>query len=79
MKIEYPYSFSMPGLLVSLMRLTHRPVTRCHVYGYSVGDIDRRQEAVGASCSAVLNRTAAFPQGQIYQCGLSALAAFHFH
>lgn len=79
MKIEYPYSVIMPGLLVSLMRLTHRPVTRCHVYGYSIGNIDRRQEAKGASCSAVLDRCVALPQCQIYQRGLSTLTTFHFH
>ena len=78
MKIEYPYSFSMPGLLVSLMRLAHRPVTRCHV-SYSAYDLDRRQEAMRASCSAVLDRSAALPQGQIYQRRFSALTAFHFH
>ena len=61
------------------MRLAHRPVTRCHVFDYSVGNIDRWQEAIGASCSAVLDRGAALPQGQIYQYRLSALTAFHFH
>ena len=61
------------------MRLAHRPVTRCHVFGYSVGNIDRWQEAIGASCSAVLDRAAALPQGQIYNRSLSTLATFHFH
>ena len=79
MKIEYPYSVIMPGLLVSLMRLAHRPVTRCHVYGYSVSNVDRRQEPKGASCSAVLDRCVALPQCQIYQRGLSTLTTFHFH
>ena len=78
MKIEYPDSFSMPGLLVSLMRLSHRPVTRCHV-SYSAYDLDRRQEAVRTSCSAVLDRAAALTQGQIYNRRLSALTTFHFH
>lgn len=78
MKIEYPYSFSMPGLLVSLMRLAHRPVTRCHV-SYSAYDLDRRQEAVRASCSAVLDRATALPQGQVHNRRLSTLATFHFH
>lgn len=79
MKIEYPYSVIMPGLLVSLMRLTHRPVTRCHVYGYSIDNVDRRQETKGASCSAILDWGTALSQCQIYQCGLSTLTAFHFH
>ena len=78
MKIEYPDSFSMPGLLVSLMRLSHRPVTRCHV-SYSAYDLDRRQEAMRAPCSAVLDRAAALTQGQIYNRSLSALTTFHFH
>lgn len=78
MKIEYPYSVIMPGLLVSLMRLAHRPVTRCHV-SYSAYDLDWRQEAMRASCSAVLDRAAALPQSQIYNRRLSTLATFHFH
>ena len=80
MKIEYPYSFSMPGNLVSLMRLTHRPVARCHVVNlYFSCDCNGRQAHTCTAYFSVLNWRAALTQCQVHYRHLSAFGTFHFH